>query len=88
MSDLQKFHKVFHPRVGCLSIEHRYFAQRRELVLNEAERVLGAKKAADQWFVHPALALNYQPPCLLLSTSQGYRQVLDLLVQIEYGVYV
>ncbi|MBD8708467.1 DUF2384 domain-containing protein [Pseudomonas sp. CFBP 13711] len=51
-------------------------------------RGLGTKKAVDQWFVHPARALNYQPPCHLLSTSQGYRHVLDLLAQIEYGVYV
>ncbi|MFJ3525491.1 antitoxin Xre/MbcA/ParS toxin-binding domain-containing protein [Pseudomonas sp. NPDC090203] len=88
MSTFQALQKGLKPQDGCWSTEHRSFARRRELVLTEAERVLGTKVAADQWFVHPARGLEYQPPCSMLSTSQGYRQVRDLLGQIEYGVYI
>ncbi|WP_404823057.1 hypothetical protein [Pseudomonas capsici] len=38
--------------------------------------------------MHPAGGLEYQPSCSLLSTSQGYRQVRELLGQIEYSVYI
>ncbi|WP_439894971.1 antitoxin Xre/MbcA/ParS toxin-binding domain-containing protein [Pseudomonas syringae] len=76
------------PLEGFWSIEYRYFALGRELVLNEAARVLGTRKAADLWLVHPARGLNYQPPCSLLLTSKGCQQVLNLLAQIEYGVYI
>lgn len=88
MSTFQMLQRGLRAHDGCWSIEHRYFARRRDWVLNEAGRVLGTEAAAGQWFEHPARALNYQPPCHLLSTPQGYRQVLDLLNQIEYGVYI
>lgn len=88
MSTFQILQRGLLPQDGCWSAEYRYFSRRRELVLNEAVRVLDTKAAADQWFVHPARGLEYQPPCSLLSTSQGYRQVLEVLDQIEYGVYI
>ncbi|AKF43762.1 antitoxin Xre/MbcA/ParS toxin-binding domain-containing protein [Pseudomonas fragariae (ex Marin et al. 2024)] len=88
MSTFQMIQRGLRAQDGCWSIEYRHFARRREWVLSEAGRVLGTEAAADRWFEHPARALDYQPPCRLLSTPQGYRQVLDLLSQIEYGVYI
>ncbi|QVK34984.1 DUF2384 domain-containing protein [Pseudomonas syringae] len=36
----------------------------------------------------PSSKPYYQTPCSLLSTQSGYQRVHDVLMQIEYSVYI
>ncbi|WP_110947763.1 MbcA/ParS/Xre antitoxin family protein [Pseudomonas bohemica] len=88
MSNYQKLSRELHAHGRCWSIEHRNFIIWRALALDEAKRVLGTAQGADRWLIHSARGLNYQSPCDVLSTPQGYQRVRTLLYQIEYGVYI
>jgi putative toxin-antitoxin system antitoxin component (TIGR02293 family) len=57
-------------------------------ILSKATEVFGTQEAAEQWLTEPALALNQNRPIDLLSTQTGTEQVQNLLVQLEYCVYV
>ncbi|AVX92191.1 hypothetical protein PkP19E3_31210 (plasmid) [Pseudomonas koreensis] len=70
----------------CWSSQYRCFVARRRQVLDQAAYVLGDERLAAEWLTRPALGLGKRTPCSLLK-SEGYRQVCELLVRIEHGVY-
>ena len=57
-------------------------------VLSQATEVFGTQQAAERWLTEPALALEQNRPIDLLTTQTGTEQVQNLLVQLEYCVYV
>ncbi|EMW0968923.1 MbcA/ParS/Xre antitoxin family protein [Pseudomonas alloputida] len=71
----------------CWSSQHRCFVARREQVQGQAAYVLGNNRLAAEWLKRPAIGLDRRIPCSLLADAQGYRQVCDYLMRIEYGVY-
>ena len=52
-----------------------------------AERVLGDRENALSWLDEGIPALGGATPLSRLSTETGYREVMDVLGRIEYGVY-
>ncbi|AIL63628.1 antitoxin Xre/MbcA/ParS toxin-binding domain-containing protein [Pseudomonas alkylphenolica] len=72
---------------GCWSTPHRCFMARRSQVMNQATDVLGSYRLASEWVSRPALGLDMRTPCSLLADADRYRQVVDHLVRLEYGVY-
>jgi putative toxin-antitoxin system antitoxin component (TIGR02293 family) len=57
-------------------------------ILAKSIELLGTQAAAERWLSRPALGLNGHPPLELLQTPPGKNLVDDLLVQLEYGVYI
>ncbi|MDN7142208.1 antitoxin Xre/MbcA/ParS toxin-binding domain-containing protein [Pseudomonas sp. Hg3Tf] len=55
--------------------------------MNQAAYVLGSYRLASEWLSRPALGLDMRTPCSLLADADRYRQVVDHLVRLEYGVY-
>ena len=53
----------------------------------QAADVLESAEAADSWMNSPALALGDHTPLEYAQNEAGARQVHDLLVRIDYGVY-
>ena len=53
-----------------------------------AETVFGNTDDADEWLNKPAVALNGRSPVDLLTTRSGAVLVKDLLIRLEYCVYV
>lgn len=57
-------------------------------VFAKASEVLGSEDEAKRWLAEPAMALGQRRPIDLLASPAGTELVEDLLVQLEYGVYV
>jgi putative toxin-antitoxin system antitoxin component (TIGR02293 family) len=57
-------------------------------LLAQATQTLGSQEAAEQWFAAPARGLAGQRPIALIRTAPGARLVSELLIRMEYGVYV
>ncbi|WP_433885738.1 antitoxin Xre/MbcA/ParS toxin-binding domain-containing protein [Pseudomonas vranovensis] len=55
--------------------------------MSQAAYVLGNHRLASEWLTRPALGLGKRTPCSLLEEAQGYRQVCEHFMRIEYGVY-
>lgn len=72
---------------GCWSPAHQIFMWRRNRVLMSAEKVLGNRCLAENWFVKRAIGLDRCSPCSLLAELQGYELVMEYLQRLEYGVY-
>ncbi len=53
----------------------------------QAADVLESAEAADSWMNSPALALSDHTPLAYAQNEAGARQVSDLLIRIEHGVY-
>lgn len=53
----------------------------------QAADVLESPEAADSWMNSPALALGDHTPLEYAQNEAGARQVSDLLVRIDHGVY-
>lgn len=53
----------------------------------QAADVLESAEAADSWMNSPALALDDYTPLAYAQNEAGARQVHDLLVRIDHGVY-
>ncbi|WP_410011100.1 antitoxin Xre/MbcA/ParS toxin-binding domain-containing protein [Pseudomonas sp. LRP2-20] len=51
-----------------------------------AEQVLGNSELAEAWLTKQAIGLGRRLPCMLLETDQGYMEVVDFLVRLDYGV--
>jgi putative toxin-antitoxin system antitoxin component (TIGR02293 family) len=51
------------------------------------EEVFGSREKARLWLNEPNRALNMQTPLDLLDTDEGARQVEDVLIRIEHGVF-
>jgi len=71
----------------CWSGQYRCSVARRRQVQSLAAHVLGNERIANEWLMRPAIGLGRRTPCGLLDDAQGYRQVCDHLIRIEYGVY-
>lgn len=71
----------------CWSGQYRCFVARRDQVQGKATHVFGNDRLASDWLTRPALGLDKRTPCSLLMESKGLRQVCELLMRIEYGVY-
>ncbi|MCR8661670.1 DUF2384 domain-containing protein [Pseudomonas carnis] len=54
----------------------------------QASHTLGNRKSADRWLGSPVLALNRRSPCEMLTKPSGYPEVRDVLLRIEYGIYM
>ncbi|QPN45440.1 DUF2384 domain-containing protein [Priestia aryabhattai] len=52
-----------------------------------AAHVLGNDRLAYEWLKRPAIGLGRRIPYSLLADAEGYRQVCEHLMRIEYGVY-
>lgn len=72
---------------GCWTAQHGWFLAKRNHILVMAERVFGGRSEAELWFGKPARGLDFQKPCDLLSTQEGFLDVVTLLFRIEHGVY-
>lgn len=57
-------------------------------VFAKAAEVLGSEEEAQRWLEEPAMALDRRRPIDLLASPAGTELVENLLVQLEYGVYV
>lgn len=53
----------------------------------QAADVLESPEAADSWMTTPALALSDHTPLEYAQNEAGARQISDLLVRIDHGVY-
>jgi putative toxin-antitoxin system antitoxin component (TIGR02293 family) len=57
-------------------------------VFARASEVLGSEDEAKRWLEEPAMALDQRRPIDLLASPAGTELVENLLVQLEYGVFV
>jgi DNA-binding CsgD family transcriptional regulator len=55
--------------------------------IDRATEVIGDRQEAMRWLGTPVRALNFTPPISLLSTPDGTRRVLEVLGQMEHGVW-
>ena len=49
--------------------------------------IFGDQETFEKWLKRPQMSFGMQTPLSLLDTSEGFRQINDLLSQIEYGYY-
>ncbi|WP_082118783.1 antitoxin Xre/MbcA/ParS toxin-binding domain-containing protein [Pseudomonas veronii] len=73
---------------ACWSSTYRGYELRRVQVLMQASHTLGNRQSAERWLVSPVLALNRRSPCGVLAEPGGYPEVRDVLLRIEYGIYM
>jgi putative toxin-antitoxin system antitoxin component (TIGR02293 family) len=57
-------------------------------VFAKSSEVLGSEEEAKRWLEAPAMALDQRRPIDLLASPAGTELVENLLVQLEFGVYV
>ncbi|HEV2515638.1 MAG TPA: antitoxin Xre/MbcA/ParS toxin-binding domain-containing protein [Devosia sp.] len=57
-------------------------------VFAKAAEVFGTEDEARRWLEEPAMALDQRRPIDLLASPAGTELVENLLLQLEYGVYV
>ena len=57
------------------------------MALSEATRALGDKGRAMRWLGTPVRALNFETPISLITTSEGLERVMDVLGQMEHGIW-
>jgi Icc-related predicted phosphoesterase len=53
-----------------------------------AGRVIGNRDAGERWLHEPAVALDQKRPIDMLSNDEGVTAVRELLMRIEFGVYM
>lgn len=71
----------------CWSLNHHCFMRRRHEILMTGEQVFGNRELAEAWFTKPAIGLGRRLPCMLLKTNNGYTELAEFLVRLDYGVY-
>lgn len=59
-----------------------------EEIRRKAAYVLGDADEAQRWLERPARGLDYRIPVDVMLTETGRQQVYDLLLQIEYCVFI
>lgn len=57
-------------------------------ILNIAISVIGDKNDAVEWLTTPKIALKNEVPLSFLDTEIGANEIEDMLMRIEYGVYM
>lgn len=73
---------------ACWSSIYRGYELRQEQILMQATNTLGNRQSAERWLVSPVRALNRRSPCGVLTEPSGYPEVRDVLLRIEYGIYM
>ncbi|MEJ5905625.1 MbcA/ParS/Xre antitoxin family protein [Pseudomonas kermanshahensis] len=58
----------------------------REQILTTAQQVFGNPERAQAWLIKQAIGLSQRLQFMLLNTDQGYMEVADFLVRLDYGV--
>lgn len=58
-----------------------------QAVIDRAVEVLGDRNTAFHWLGMPVPALGYKTPIATAATPEGEQAVLDVLGQIEHGVF-
>jgi len=58
-----------------------------ESVIDKATEVMGDRQEAMHWLGTPVRALNFATPISLLARADGLGQVMDLLGQMEHGIW-
>ena len=61
---------------------------RNEEIRNKAICVFGDEAEAQRWLESPARGLDYKVPAQVMLTETGRQRVYDLLMQIDYCVYI
>ncbi len=56
-------------------------------IIARLEEVFGSREKSEVWLNEPNRALNMQTPLDLLDTDEGAKQVEDVLIRIEHGVF-
>jgi uncharacterized protein (DUF2384 family) len=59
----------------------------RETVINRAIEVIGDKKEGMRWLGTPVRALGYATPISRLNDLEGQTAVMNVLTQLEHGVF-
>ena len=85
--DLQILGLAHSKGVGCLSVEYRCFTSARAAVLSRATVVLGSRARASNWFESRIRSLNRRKPCTLMGDAHEFKEVMYVLMRIEYGIY-
>lgn len=85
--DLQILGLAHSTGVGCLSVEYRCFTSARAAVLSRATVVLGSRERASSWFESLIRSLNRRKPCTLMGDAHEFKEVMYVLMRIEYGMY-
>lgn len=85
--DLQILGLAHSTGVGCLSVEYRCFTSARAAVLLRATVVLGSRARASTWFESHIRSLDRRKPCTLIGDAQEFKEVMYVLMRIEYGFY-
>ena len=57
-------------------------------IRKKAAYVLGDEAEAQRWLESPARGLDYRVPLDVMLTENGRQQVYDLLLRIEYCVFI
>jgi putative toxin-antitoxin system antitoxin component (TIGR02293 family) len=70
-----------------LTLEESDRTMRLARVFAIAEDTLGATEKAARWMQRPNLALGNATPLELLDTDMGAREVEEVLMRIEYGMF-
>ena len=60
----------------------------RRQIIDKAIEIFGSRDDAHAWLNQPAMALEQQRPVSLIRSQRGRLVVCNLLIQLEYGVYV
>jgi putative toxin-antitoxin system antitoxin component (TIGR02293 family) len=65
----------------------RTMDQRRRAVLDRAVEVLGNEERAERWMQRRLAALGGATPADTIASAEGFQEVMDTLMRIEYTVY-
>ena len=72
---------------GKLSTDESERVMRFTRLLRRATEVLGTEERATQWMRSPKRAFNGDTPLRYADTEIGAREVEDLLIRLEHGVF-
>jgi putative toxin-antitoxin system antitoxin component (TIGR02293 family) len=75
-------------KIGCLTPEQSDRLVRVVRVLAAAEETFGSQDKASRWLRRPTKVLEGEAPLELLDTTEGAREVEDLLHRIDHGLAV
>jgi putative toxin-antitoxin system antitoxin component (TIGR02293 family) len=73
-------------KIGVLTPEQSDRLVRLARVVAAAEETFGSQEKAARWLRRPTTALDDEAPLSLLDTSEGSRQVEQLLGMIDHGL--
>jgi putative toxin-antitoxin system antitoxin component (TIGR02293 family) len=78
------------PRMFIQTLAERESERAQETkgaIIARVEEVFGSREKAEIWLNEPNRALNLQRPLDLLDTDEGAKQVEEVLIRIEHGVF-